>query len=340
MRIRVLTLFPEMIEPVIHSSILGRATESGLIDIEAVDIRKYSALKHKNADDYPFGGGAGMVMTAQPICDCVDDVARGFTGRRLYMSPRGRTFSQSIAEELAREEDMVILCGHYEGVDQRALDICGFEEMSIGDYVLTGGELAAMVIVDAVARLVPGVLGSEESPLDESFSSGLLEYPQYTRPREYRGHAVPDVLLSGNHAHIARWRREQSLELTYDRRPEMLKGIVLDKKDRKFMSELIARREAERAEAARAEAERAEAEQAESELAEAEQAEATQVEVGQAEAEQAEATQVEATQVEVEQAEVEQAESKQVEATQTETNQAKFGQAESAQVESEQSEAE
>ncbi len=337
MRIRVLTLFPEMIEPVIHSSILGRATESGLIDIEAVDIRKYSALKHKNADDYPFGGGAGMVMTAQPICDCVDDVARGFTGRRLYMSPRGRTFSQSIAEELAREEDMVILCGHYEGVDQRALDICGFEEMSIGDYVLTGGELAAMVIVDAVARLVPGVLGSEESPLDESFSSGLLEYPQYTRPREYRGHAVPDVLLSGNHAHIARWRREQSLELTYDRRPEMLKGIVLDKKDRKFMSELIARREAERAEAARAEAERAEAEQTEAELAEAEQAEATQVEVGQAEAEHAEATQAEVGQAE---AEIRQAEAERAEAAQAETNQAKFGQAESAQVESEQSEAE
>lgn len=337
MRIRVLTLFPEMIEPVIHSSILGRATESGLIDIEAVDIRKYSALKHKNADDYPFGGGAGMVMTAQPICDCVDDVARGFTGRRLYMSPRGRTFSQSIAEELAREEDMVILCGHYEGVDQRALDICGFEEMSIGDYVLTGGELAAMVIVDAVARLVPGVLGSEESPLDESFSSGLLEYPQYTRPREYRGHAVPDVLLSGNHAHIARWRREQSLELTYDRRPEMLKGIVLDKKDRKFMSELIARREAERAEAARAEAERAEDEQTEAELAEAEQAEATQVEVGQAEAEHAEATQAEVGQAE---AEIRQAEAERAEAAQAETNQAKFGQAESAQVESEQSEAE
>lgn len=306
MRIRVLTIFPEMIEPVLRSSILGRATERGLIDIEAVDIRPYSTLKHKNTDDYPFGGGAGMVMLPQPICDCVDDVARGFTGRRLYMSPRGRTFSQSIAEELAREEDMVILCGHYEGVDQRALDICGFEEMSIGDYVLTGGELAAMVIVDAVARLVPGVLGSEESPLDESFSSGLLEYPQYTRPREYRGHAVPDVLLSGNHAHIARWRREQSLELTYDCRPEMLNGIVLDKKDRKFMSELIARREAERAEAARAEAERAEAE-----LAEAEQSEATQAEIRQAEAERAEVEQGEATQVEVEQTEVERAEATQ-----------------------------
>ena len=245
MRIKVLTTFPEMIEPIIRSSILGRATEAGIIEVEAVDIRPYSALKHKNTDDYPFGGGAGMVMLPQPICDCVDDVARGFTGPRLYMSPRGRTFNQHIAEELAQGDDLLILCGHYEGVDQRALDICGFEEMSVGDYVLTGGELAAMVIVDAVARLVPGVLGSEESPLDESFSSGLLEYPQYTRPREYRGQAVPEVLLGGNHAQIARWRRDRALELTYERRPEMLENVELDKKDRRFLDELKARRAAQ-----------------------------------------------------------------------------------------------
>ena len=241
----MLTTFPEMIEPIIRSSILGRATEAGIIEVEAVDIRPYSALKHKNTDDYPFGGGAGMVMLPQPICDCVDDVARGFTGPRLYMSPRGRTFNQHIAEELAQADDLLILCGHYEGVDQRALDICGFEEMSVGDYVLTGGELAAMVIVDAVARLVPGVLGSEESPLDESFSSGLLEYPQYTRPREYRGQAVPEVLLGGNHAQIARWRRDRALELTYERRPEMLETVELDKKDRRFLDELKARRVAQ-----------------------------------------------------------------------------------------------
>lgn len=245
MRIRVLTIFPEMIEPMIHQSILGRAQEAGLIDIAAVDIRPYSNLKHKNTDDYPFGGGAGMVMLPQPICDAVDDVAREFHGRRLYMSPRGRTFNQRMAEELAREDELIILCGHYEGVDQRALDICGFEELSIGDYVLTGGELAALTVVDAVARLVPGVLGSEESPLDESFSSGLLEYPQYTRPREYRGHEVPEVLLGGNHAQITRWRREKSLELTFERRPELFEDVELDKKDRLFMQKLLARRAAE-----------------------------------------------------------------------------------------------
>lgn len=234
----MLTTFPEMIDAVTKTSILGRATEAGLLDIRAVDIRPYSNCKHKNTDDYPFGGGAGMLMLPQPICDAMDDVAAGFTGKRLYMSPRGRTFTQKIAEELAREDDLVILCGHYEGVDQRALDICGFEEMSIGDYVLTGGELAACVIIDAVSRLVPGVLGSEESPVDESFSSGLLEYPQYTRPREYRGMQVPEVLLSGNHALIARWRREQSLALTYRRRPEMLENVTLDKKDKRFLDEL------------------------------------------------------------------------------------------------------
>lgn len=244
MRIRILTTFPEMIEPIVHSSILGRAMDAGLMDIQAVDIRPYSTLKHKNTDDYPFGGGAGMVMLPQPICDAVDDIAKDFTGRRFYMSPRGVTFNQHIAEQLAKEDDLIILCGHYEGVDQRALDICGFEEMSVGDYVLTGGELAAMVIADAVARLVPGVLGSEESPLDESFSSGLLEYPQYTRPREYRGCEVPEVLLNGNHAAIARWRRDRSLELTYRRRPEMLESVELDKKDRKFLSELKAQDEA------------------------------------------------------------------------------------------------
>ena len=181
MRIRILTTFPEMIEPIVHSSILGRAMDAGLMDIQAVDIRPYSTLKHKNTDDYPFGGGAGMVMLPQPICDAVDDIAKDFTGRRFYMSPRGVTFNQHIAEQLAKEDDLIILCGHYEGVDQRALDICGFEEMSVGDYVLTGGELAAMVIVDAVARLVPGVLGSEESPLDESFSRPVCWNTRSTR---------------------------------------------------------------------------------------------------------------------------------------------------------------
>ena len=242
MRINILTTFPEMIEPVVHASILGRATGAGLIDINVVDIRPYSELKHKNTDDYPFGGGAGMVMLPQPICDAVDAIDPEHATRRIYMSPRGRTFTQPIAEELAAERGgITLLCGHYEGVDQRALDICGFEELSIGDYVLTGGEMAAVVVTDAVARLLPGVLGSEESPVDESFTSGLLEYPQYTRPREYRGIEVPEVLLSGNHAAIARWRRERALELTWERRPEMLEGVALDKKDRAFMQALRAR---------------------------------------------------------------------------------------------------
>ena len=238
MRIDILTTFPEMIEPYAHASILGRAAEAGLIDIRAVDIRPFSTLKHKNTDDYPFGGGAGMVMLPQPVCDAVDSVDPARESRRLYMSPRGRTFSQRFAEELAREARLTILCGHYEGVDQRAIDICGFEEVSIGDYVLTGGELAACVIADAVARLIPGVLGSEESPLDESFSSGLLEYPQYTRPREFRGEAVPEVLLNGDHAKIARWRRDRALELTYMRRPELLESVELDKKDRQLLERL------------------------------------------------------------------------------------------------------
>ncbi len=239
MRIKVLTIFPEMIAPMLKSSILGRAIEQGLLDVQLVDIRPYSALKHKNTDDYPFGGGPGMVMLAQPIVDAVEDAVKdGFHGRRIYLSPRGRTFDQHMAEELAKDEDLLLLCGHYEGVDQRAIDLVIDEEVSIGDYVLTGGELGAMVIIDAVARLIPGVLGSEESSEDESFSSGLLEYPQYTRPREYRGLEVPEVLLSGDHARISRWRREEALRITKERRPELLERVPLDRKDRQFLASL------------------------------------------------------------------------------------------------------
>ena len=180
-----------------------------------------------------------MVMLAQPIVDAVEACTKdGFHGKRLYLSPRGRTFDQSMAEELAKDGELLLLCGHYEGVDQRAIDLVIDEEVSIGDYVLTGGELGALVIIDAVSRLIPGVLGSDESSQDESFSSGLLEYPQYTRPREYRGLTVPDVLLSGDHAKINRWRRDRALELTWRRRPEMLKSVELDKKDRLFMQRL------------------------------------------------------------------------------------------------------
>ena len=239
MKIKVLTIFPEMLRPMLEASILGRAIEEGLIEVELIDIRPFSELKHKNTDDYPFGGGPGMIMLAQPIVDAVEACTKdGFHGKRLYLSPRGRTFDQAMAEELARDGELLLLCGHYEGVDQRAIDLVIDEEVSIGDYVLTGGELGALVIIDAVSRLIPGVLGSDESSQDESFSSGLLEYPQYTRPREYRGLTVPDVLLSGDHAKINRWRRDRALELTWRRRPEMLKSVELDKKDRLFMQRL------------------------------------------------------------------------------------------------------
>ena len=236
MTFKVLTIFPEMLRPMLEASILGRAIAQGILKVELIDIRPYSQRKHKNTDDEPFGGGAGMVMLAQPIVDAIE--ANPVKGRRIYLSPRGRTLTQGIVEELARDEEILLLCGHYEGVDQRALDIAIDEELSIGDYVLTGGELGAMVVIDAVSRLIPGVLGRAESNVDESFSSGLLEYPQYTRPREYRGMAVPEVLVGGNHAEINRWRRNESLRLTRERRPEMLEHQALDKRDRAFLDSL------------------------------------------------------------------------------------------------------
>lgn len=242
MKIKVLTIFPEMLEPVLHSSILGRAMEKGLLEVELVNIRDYSKNKHKNTDDYPFGGGAGMVMLAQPIVDAMRAaMGENFQGRRIYLSPRGRTLNQQIVEELAGEQELILLCGHYEGVDQRALDLVIDEELSVGDYVLTGGELPALIVIDAVSRLIPGVLGSEESPEDESFSTGLLEYPQYTRPRVFEGLEAPEVLLNGHHANIQKWRREQSLEITLKRRPELLERAPLDKADRRYLETLRAR---------------------------------------------------------------------------------------------------
>ena len=222
MKITILTTFPEMFTP-LHTSMLGRAEKAGILEIREVDIRAYSKNKHHNTDDAPFGGGAGMVMLAQPIVDAIRDVQGGRKVKRIYLSPRGETLTQKKAEQLAREDELILLCGHYEGVDQRALDLCIDEEISIGDYVLTGGELGAMVLVDCVARLVPGVLGCEESAQTESFSSGLLEYPQYTRPYEYHGMKVPDVLISGHHENIDRWRREQAEQRTRERRPDLLK---------------------------------------------------------------------------------------------------------------------
>lgn len=221
MKITILTLFPEMFAP-LKESIIGRAVEDGKIEIEIVNIRDYSEDKHKKCDDYPFGGGAGMVMMPQPVSSAVNAVDPEHKALRIYTSPKGQTLTQQKVVSLASCGDIVILCGHYEGVDQRVLDECFDEEISIGDYVLTGGELPAMVICDSVARYVDGVLAAG-SLVDESFSDGLLEYPQYTRPAVFNGVGVPEVLLSGNHAEIDKWRREQSEELTKKRRPDLLK---------------------------------------------------------------------------------------------------------------------
>ena len=233
MTFKILTIFPEMIESVLSSSILGRARESGAIRTEVIDIRPFSENKHKNTDDTPFGGGAGMVMLAQPIADAMRfAMGSDFHGKRIYLSPKGETFTQKKAEALAREDSLILLCGHYEGVDQRVLDHYIDEEISVGDYVLTGGELGALIVTDAVSRLINGVLGTYDSCVDESFSSGLLEYPQFTRPREFEGEAVPEVLLNGNEALINRWRRSESLRITFERRPGLLQSAPLDKEDR------------------------------------------------------------------------------------------------------------
>lgn len=221
MRIDILTLFPEMFEGVLSASMLGRAQTNGLIDLRVHNIRDYTDNKHRKADDYPFGGGAGLVMMAQPIYDCMDAVLEGSQAKRILLTPRGKTLNQSIAKKLASEERLVLLCGHYEGVDERVMEIID-DEISIGDYVLTGGELPAMVLVDCVSRLIPGVLGSEESAADESFSENLLEYPQYTRPANFRGMEVPEILLNGHHAKIQAWRREQALHKTALNRPDLL----------------------------------------------------------------------------------------------------------------------
>ena len=219
----VLTLFPEMIMQAFSHSILARAQKENHICIEAIDIRAFSKNKQKHVDDYPYGGGAGMVMQAQPIYDAYQSIPEQKRGRVIYLSPQGKTFTQQLAQQLAREENIVFLCGHYEGVDERVLEQLEVEEISIGDFVLTGGEIAAIAVIDAVARLVPGVLGKEASFQEESFSDGLLEYPQYTRPSVFMGRAVPDVLLSGHHSNIKKWRKEQSILRTKQKRPDLLK---------------------------------------------------------------------------------------------------------------------
>jgi len=239
-KIDILTLFPGMFGAVLSAGVIGRAAESGLLEFNVIDIRDFTEDKHRKADDYPFGGGAGQLMTAQPVFSAMKALERG---RLLYLSPRGRLLDKKYAEELSREPEMVLLCGHYEGVDQRVLDAFDFEEVSIGDYILTGGELPAMVLIDTVCRLVPGVLGSDESHAEESIYSGLLEYPQYTRPASFEGMDVPDVLISGDHEKIALWNFEQSLKLTAERRPDLLRSWLdknyesLDKK-RKVIVEI------------------------------------------------------------------------------------------------------
>lgn len=243
MKIDILTLFPEMFVPVTTSSILGRAAEKNLIDIRLTDIREYTKNKHRKVDDYPFGGGQGMVMMPQPIFDALRGIKA--EGKKiLYMSPRGRVLDKDKIQELSQLSELVILCGHYEGVDQRVIDCWEMEEVSIGDYILTGGELPAMVLVDSVARLIPGVLSGEDSAMEESVYSGLLEYPQYTQPREYEDIPVPEILLSGHHQNIDLWRFEKSLELTRKVRPDMFENYCrertqeLDKAEKKILQKV------------------------------------------------------------------------------------------------------
>lgn len=225
MKIDVLTLFPEMFTPVTDDSILGRAAEKGIIDITLTDIRDFSNDRHNKADDYPFGGGGGMVMMPDPIFGAMEKVDAK-DKKVIYMSPKGKILDEAKIVELSKLDRFVILCGHYEGVDQRVLDYWNAEEISIGDFVLTGGELPAMVLIDSVARLLPGVLGNENSAMDESVYSGLLEYPQYTQPREYKGMEVPEVLVSGNHKLIDLWKLRQALTITKERRPDMFNEYI------------------------------------------------------------------------------------------------------------------
>ena len=221
MKIDVCTLFPQMFDTM-KISLMGRAQEKGLFQLNCHDIRDYSLDKHHKCDDTPFGGGAGMVMTPQPIHDAINSVDPERKAFRIYMSPRGKTLTQSLVQQLAQKENLLILCGHYEGVDQRVIDMDIDMELSIGDYVLSGGEIPAMVVIDAICRYVPGVLGNSDATVEESFSQNLLEYPQYTRPQNYLGLAVPEVLVSGNHKLIAEWRKEQSLLITQKNRPDLL----------------------------------------------------------------------------------------------------------------------
>jgi tRNA (guanine37-N1)-methyltransferase len=240
MKISILTLFPDMCEAVLGESILGRARQAGKVELEAIDIRDYTLDKHRRVDDKPYGGGMGMIMAPQPIYDCYQALCErdGRKPHLIYMTPQGKTLTQQRVKELSELESIAILCGHYEGIDERVIEELQPEEISVGDYVLTGGELPALILADAVSRLLPGVLSDDECFELESHYSSLLEYPQYTHPAEWKDREVPEILLSGHHANIEAWRRQQSLRRTYERRPDMLENAELEEADRKYLSEL------------------------------------------------------------------------------------------------------
>lgn len=252
MQFYIMTLFPDMVMDGLNTSIIGRAMDKGLLDIEAVNIRDYAFNKHNSVDDYPYGGGAGMLMQAEPVYQCYEAVKKKIetkallsdpdtrkSPRVIYLSPQGKTFNQTMAEEFAQEEDLVFLCGHYEGIDERVLNEVVTDYVSIGDYVLTGGELPAMIMIDAISRLVPGVLHNDVSAEFESFQDNLLEYPQYSRPEIWHDKQVPDILLSGHHANIEKWRREQSVIRTAKNRPDLIEKAKLTKEEQKLAKEIM-----------------------------------------------------------------------------------------------------
>lgn len=240
MRIDILTLFPDMCNAVMSESIIGRARQSGKVEINSIDIRDYTLDKHRRVDDKPYGGGMGMIMAPQPIYDCFQALCDEIGARPhlIYLTPQGKTLTQQRVKELAKLDNIALLCGHYEGIDERVIEALEPEEISVGDYVLTGGELPALIVADAVSRMLPGVLSDDECFEEESHFNSLLEYPQYTHPSDWQGRTVPDVLLSGHHANVDRWRRERSLERTLERRPDMLENAQLTKDDLKFLSKL------------------------------------------------------------------------------------------------------
>ncbi len=233
MKIDILTLFPEMFD-IFNHSIIGKAKEKNLVEIDTINIRDFTLNKHKKVDDYPYGGGAGMVMTPQPLVDSIRYCKKNNKGKVIFLGPRGKIFNQDIAKELSKEDELIFICGHYEGIDERVYKYIDIE-ISLGDFILTGGEMAAVPVIDSILRLKNGVLGKEESYMDESFSEGLLEYPQYTRPEEFEGDKVPEVLLSGHHENIRKWRRAQSLIITKRKRIDLYDKILLTKEDKKIL---------------------------------------------------------------------------------------------------------